>query len=222
MRQLILDLRPNAPPTLDNFLPAANWEALQCLRALAAGRAPDAVIYLWGPSGSGKTHLLRASVAACIQRGDSAQYVATGQTLPPMRPALLAVDDVQKLDMPRQVELFNAINAAREDGGVVLAAGDVPPGRLALRPDLATRLAWGLVYALSPLGDADKLMALTERAQARGMTLPAEVARYLLTHCRRDLPHLLALVDALDEYSLSLRRPVTVTLLKSMLQGSEV
>ncbi|MFN3595012.1 MAG: DnaA regulatory inactivator Hda, partial [Thiobacillaceae bacterium] len=198
MRQLILDLRPDAAPTLDNFLPAANREALQCLRAVAAGRAPDAVIYLWGPAGSGKTHLLRASVAACLQRGKPAAYLAAGQSLPPVLPGLLAVDDVQDLDMTRQVGLFNAINQAREGAGVVLAAGDAPPTRLSLRADLSTRLAWGLVYALSPLGDADKLMALTERAQARGMTLPAEVARYLLTHCRRDLPHLLALVDALD------------------------
>lgn len=218
MRQLILDLRPDAPPTLDNYLPAANWEALQCLRTVAAGRAPDAVIYLWGPAGSGKTHLLRATVAARIEQGHTAAYVAAGQALPPVLPALLAVDDVQALEAPCQVELFNAIEQAREGGGVVLAAGEAPPGRLTLRPDLATRLAWGLVFALRPLGDADKRMALTERALARGMRLPPEVADYLLTHCRRDLPHLLALVDALDAYSLSHRRPVSLTLLKTMLQ----
>lgn len=219
MRQLILDLRPDAPPTFDNYLPAANGEALQCLRAVTAGRAPDAVIYLWGPAGSGKTHLLQATVDACRKAGGGADYVAAGQALPPALPALLAVDDVQTLEASRQIELFNAINQAREGGGVVLAAGDAPPGRLTLRPDLTTRLAWGLVYALSPLNDADKLMALAERAQARGMTLPTEVARYLLTHCRRDLPYLLTLVDALDAYSLSHRRPVTLTLLKTMLQG---
>lgn len=221
MRQLILDLRPDAPPSLDNFLPAANGEPLQCLRAVAAGRAPDAVVYLWGPTGSGKTHLLRAAVAARLEQDQSAAYVAAGQALPPTLPGLLAVDDVQALDVPRQIDLFNAINQAREGGGVVLAAGDAPPGRLALRPDLTTRLAGGLVYALTPLGDADKLMAISQRAQARGMTLSSEVARYLLTHCRRDLPHLLALVDALDAYSLSHRRPVTVSLLKAMLLSGE-
>lgn len=222
MRQLILDLRPDTPPTFDNYLPAANWEALKCLHAVAAGRAPEAVIYLWGPAGSGKTHLLKATVAKCLEQGRCAVYAASGQALPAALPALLAVDDVQAREAPQQIELFNAINQAREGGGVVLAAGDAPPGRLALRPDLASRLAWGLVYALNPLGEADKLMALTERAQARGMTLPAEVARYLLTHCRRDLPHLLALVDALDAYSLSHRRPVSISLLKTMLQGGEV
>lgn len=60
-------------------------------------------------------------------------------------------------------------------------------------------------------------MAIIERAQARGMDLPREVARYMLSHCRRDLPNLLALVDALDAYSLSLKRPASLALLKSML-----
>ena len=43
------------------------------------------------------------------------------------------------------------------------------------------------------------------------------MTRYLLTHCRRDLPRLLATVDALDTYSLSRKRPVSVPLLKEVL-----
>ena len=49
------------------------------------------------------------------------------------------------------------------------------------------------------------------------MRLPDEVARYMLTHCRRDLPHLLDLVDALDALSLSRKRPVSLPLLKEVL-----
>jgi DnaA-homolog protein len=42
--------------------------------------------------------------------------------------------------------------------------------------------------------------------------------RYLLTHCRRDLPHLLNLVDQLDTWSLSRKRGISLPLLKDMLQ----
>jgi DnaA family protein len=129
------------------------------------------------------------------------------------------VDDVQGLSDVGQLALFNLINAAREGMGRILAAGDVPPARLPLRPDLATRLSWGLVYGLVPPSEADKLMALAERARARGMDLPDEVARYLLRHCRRDLPNLLAQVDALDAYSLSLKRPVSLPLLRDLLSA---
>ncbi len=214
MRQLILDIRPDAPPRLDNYLPGGNAEAVQTLRRLAQGEAVEAVVYLWGPAGVGKTHLLQALVQAGGQRS---RYLAAGDPLPAELPPLLVVDDVQRLDVVSQVGLFNLINAAKEGLGVVVAAGDAAPARLGLRPDLASRLAWGLVYGLVPLDDADKLTALNERAQAHGLTLPEEVGRYLLAHCRRELPNLLGLVDALDAYSVSLKRPVSLPLLREML-----
>lgn len=216
MRQLILDIRPDSPPTFGNYLPGSNLEACDALRAAADGRPTEAVIYLWGPPGAGKTHLLRA-VAESAKTGRRAHYVRAGEPLPEAPFGLLAVDDVQALGEAGQIALFDRINAAREGQGVVVAAGDAAPIRLALRPDLTSRLSWGLVFALLPLDDENKLMAITERAKARGMDLPREVARYLLSHCRRDLPNLLALVDALDAYSLSLKRPVSLALLKSML-----
>lgn len=217
MRQLILDIRPDALPALDNYLAGANAEAHDYLCALAAGQHQETVIYLWGPTGAGKTHLLRAVAEAVRAQGEPAHYVGEGGALPEAPFGLLAVDDVQTLDEHGQITLFDRINSAREGQGVVLAAGDTAPTRLALRQDLTSRLSWGLVFALVPLDDADKLMAIVERAAARGMDLPQEVARYLLSHCRRDLPNLLALVDALDDYSLSLKRPVSLALLKSML-----
>lgn len=219
MRQLILDIRPDAPPTFGNYLPGSNLEACEALRAAADGRAAEAVIYLWGPPSAGKTHLLRAVTESAQAQGRRAHYVRAGEPLPPAPFGLLTVDDVQALDETGQIALFDRINSAREGQGVVLAAGDTAPARLALRPDLTSRLSWGLVFALLPLDDEDKLMAIIERAQARGMDLPGEVARYLLSHCRRDLPNLLALVDALDTYSLSLKRPASLALLKSMLNA---
>jgi DnaA family protein len=74
------------------------------------------------------------------------------------------------------------------------------------------------VFHLQPLSQAERLEALRSRAMARGMHLPEEVSRHLLTHCRRDLPHLLALVDGLDEYSLSRKRPLTLPLAREYLR----
>jgi DnaA family protein len=210
MRQLILDIRPDSLPDFDNFLPGPNAEALTVLREHAAGLTSEPVIYLWGEAGTGRSHLLTAW-SALTQAHDS-----TPLPEPPVD--WLAVDDVDRLNPDDQVRLFNLINTAREGSGKVLASGPVPPGQLGLRPDLATRLAQGLVFRLSPLSEADKISALNVRAEARGLRLPEEVARYLLTHCRRDLPNLLAMVDALDTYSLSRKRPVSLPLLKEILQ----
>jgi len=157
-------------------------------------------------------------VAEASRHGQPAAYVAPGEALPETLAGVLAVDDVEGLDPEAQVRLFSLINQAREGAGRIVAAGSQAPARLDLRPDLATRLAWGLVLRVQSLSEADRTAAVRERAQARGLELPNEVMAYLLTHARRDLPSLLATVDALDRYSLSLKRPVTVALLRDFLQ----
>ena len=68
---------------------------------------------------------------------------------------------------------------------VLIAAGAAAPTQLALRADVVSRLAWGLVYEVHALTDAEKAGALAERARARGFTLHADVSQYLLTHARR-------------------------------------
>ena len=213
MRQLILDLRPDAPPDFSNYLPGPNAEALAALRTHASGGAREPLLYLWGEPGVGKSHLLQAWASAL-----GAALHRAGEPLPEPPVSALAVDDVDALDADNQIRLFNLINSARERGDLLLVSGRLPPVSLALRPDLVTRLAQGLVFRLLPLSDADKAAALAVRAEGRGLRLPEEVTRYLLTHSRRDLPRLLATVDALDTFSLSRKRPVSVPLLKELLQ----
>lgn len=217
-RQLVLNIQPEAPPRFDNFMPGDNLELLLALDTLARGELKEAVAYIWGASGSGCSHLLKATVAEAEQFGRRARYVAGGE-LPDDLDGLLAVDDVDALDADGQVRLFSLINQAREGAGTVLAAGPAAPAQLAVREDLATRLSWGLVFGLRPLNEADRSTALRERAASLGLNLGDDVVRYLLTHGRRDLPSLLATVDALDGYSLSLKRPVTVPLVRDFLSS---
>src|SRR5262245_7597690 len=198
MRQLPLEIFPPAAPSLDNFVAGANAEALAAVRALVAGRRPEAVLYLWGERGSGRTHLLRAASSA--------------------NPALVVADDVETLDASAQQALFNAINAARDGQTPVLAAGNAPPGQLELRDDLRSRLGWGLVYQLRAPGDADKAAYLRAEAARRGLRLPDEALSYLLSHLPRDLASLNAILDALDRYSLASQRPLTVPLVREALQ----
>ncbi|MDR0233867.1 MAG: DnaA regulatory inactivator Hda, partial [Zoogloeaceae bacterium] len=67
MRQLLLDLLPECPPTLENFVPGANEEALAAFKHwLAAPEETDTAFFVWGEPGSGKSHLLRASGFSCL------------------------------------------------------------------------------------------------------------------------------------------------------------
>ncbi|HEX2825636.1 MAG TPA: DnaA regulatory inactivator Hda [Burkholderiales bacterium] len=225
MKQLAFDFSISTDPTLDNFVVGCNAELVERLSSLARGDRGERFIYLWGAPGSGRTHLLRAAIAAFRRAGAAAEYRAcTGDA--DIVPALhelraVAIDDVDRLSGDGAVVLFNLYNVLRESGGVLIAAGSVAPAQLNLRADVASRLAWGLVYEVRALSDAEKARALAERAEARGFTLQPDVSQYLLTHARRDMPALLATLDALDRYSLEAKRPVTVPLLRELLAAAQ-
>ena len=170
--------------------------------------------YLWGAAGSGRTHLLRAALQAMQVSGRTvhAGFDTVGAD------DVLGVDDVDRLDAPAQVRLFNIYNGLKDGSGVLLATGPLPPARLALRPDLLTRLAWGLVYEVQALSEDDRRAAIFDYAKSRGFALPPEVADYLLVRVPRDLSSLRALVDTLDRLSLERKRAVTVPLAREVLQ----
>ena len=202
MKQLLLDIQPTAVPTLDNYVAGRNAEALHNLQLAASGNTDARFIYLWGAGGSGKTHLLQA----CAE-------LARQHSL-----ALVTADDAHTLSEQQQIELFNTYNQLRDSSGVLIASGSAAPSQMGLRDDLATRLAWGLVYQLHPLSDEEKAQALKTHAVERGIRLPDEVVDYCLRHLRRDLPTLMATLDALDEWSLTEKKPVTVPMLRKLLQ----
>ena len=91
----------------------------------------------------------------------------------------------------------------------------LPPVDLDVREDLRTRLGWGHVFALAPLGEAEVRAALRREADRRGIFLSDEVMDYLLTRFARDLKHLMAQLDRLDAFSLSTKRAITVPLLEA-------
>jgi len=225
MKQLALDFAGPPRPTLDNFIAGGNGELLQNLRRLASRDAHEHYLYLWGRPGSGRSHLLRGTVAELQREGASAIYVActAGIRLADglERMDCVALDDVDRLDEEGQVAVFDLYNALRESGGALVASAAAPPVQLKLREDLVTRLAWGLVYQVHALTDENKAQALADRASSRGFRLAPEVCDFLLTRAQRDLPTLLATLDALDRYSLETKRPVTVPLARELLHTSE-
>jgi DnaA family protein len=101
---------------------------------------------------------------------------------------------------------------------VLLASASAPPAQLAVREDVRTRLAWGLVYQLHALTDAEKEQALHTHAASRGIALPTEVLNYLMTHMPRDLSTQIAILDALDGYALAAKRAITVPLIREWAQ----
>ena len=221
MKQLVLDIALPPAPTLDNFVPGRNAELVVALYALANGASNERFIYLWGADGSGRSHLLRAVAAAAQHNGRrTVWFDAATQVIDAADDVLCTADDVHLLGAEAQIALFNLHNRIRGGTGALLVSGNAAPAQLRLRADLVTRLAAGLVYQLHGLGDEEKSAALRRHADARGLRLAPEVATYLLSHARRDMPSLLALLDALDRYSLETKRALTVPLLRELLEAT--
>ena len=221
MKQLALELSASADPSFGNFVIGANAEVVSALKALAGGDRAERFIYLWGPPGSGRGHLLSAVVAASVRK--PASRISAPQAAERFADfpteGLLALDSVERLDANGQHGLFDLYNRIRAAAGALVVSGPVAPSGLAVRAELATRLAWGLVYEVRPLSDEDKAVAMSERALARGFDLPQDVREYVLRHGRRDLPSLLALIDALDRCSLEARRAITLPLAREVMSA---
>ena len=220
MRQLLLDLDAEKPQTFDTFVTGQNQELIQLLSSFTmcdATSPRDRFVYLWGDSGSGKTHLLKALAAT-----PGARYIPAGSgpqaylADPALR--LYLMDDCDRLSAEGQVRAFDLFNQVKESHGLLVSTGSAAPMALSLREDLRTRLGWGLVYQLHGLTDQEKISALTQAALARGVSLSPGVLPYLITHFRRDMRSLSAMLDALDRYSLETKRPITLSLLRSLLQ----
>ena len=124
---------------------------------------PAAPVYLWGSGGCGKTHLLQALAARCQAAGQQVGWFDASDRPPwVLSPAwaLVVVDRCEALDEAAQHAAFALFEDATAHGVQWLAAGRLPPIDLPLRDDLKTRLAWGHVFAMQPLPDADTRAAL--------------------------------------------------------------
>jgi DnaA-homolog protein len=224
--QIPLALRFPADQRLDRYV-GAPPALLAALRALATEDGGDWV-YLSGAAGSGKTHLC---LATCAEAGDAGRAVAYFPlaTLAGRLEAALSGEvhsDLVVLDgldavagnAADEVALFDFHNRARGTGVGVLYTGSVDPMSLPLQlPDLRSRLAQCVRFALAPLDDTGRREVLRQRAQARGLSLDDPVLDWLLTRVGRDLGTLGALLDRLDRESLAAQRRITIPFLRQLL-----
>lgn len=243
-RQFALDIGHTPQPSLNNFLAGENL-ALHCTlqdivkswganspRAANENPLNQRWIYWWGPEGSGRTHLLSALGNAAQQLGlecfplspnEPISWVRLEEQLPTLsasdKPSVITVDDVDRLDERLVAALFRILNEVQGSKAIhIFMSGNAAPSALKLREDLRTRLGWGLIFQTHLLGDDEKIQALQQAAQARGLVLSPDVLPWLLNRFYRDMPNLMALIDALDAYSLETKRAVTLPLVRELLQ----
>jgi DnaA family protein len=222
MRQLTLGVGLHDRAVFEGFLAAGNVQAVAALRGM--GQGGETAIYLHGIGGSGKSHLLQA---ACAAQPGAAYFplrelaalgpgVLEGSAALP----LLAIDDIESVaaDAAWEQALFALYNERMGRGAQFIVAAAVPARELGVAlPDLRSRLAALVHYALRPLDESQQREALQMHARARGLELPMEALQFVQRHFARDMTRLCALLDQLDAASLAEQRRLTVPFIREVL-----
>jgi DnaA family protein len=219
-----IDLRDDC--TLETYFPGENQQALSQIKQLAKGEG-ESFVYIWGREGVGRTHLLQG---AChwAHRSQRTSFYISLKSVKQLSPEVLAgleridvicLDDIEGIagDPVWEEAVFHLFNKLRANKKHLLITANCAPKALPiLLPDLLSRLTWGIVYLLQPLGDNDLLMALQLRAKERGLDLSDEVGSFLIRRCTRSMPELYTLLEKLDKASLIAQRRLTIPFVKSI------
>ena len=242
-KQFALDISHSPKASLENYLPGKDLALISALQEIERSWVKEdhqtsnnplnqRWLYWWGPEGSGRTHLLNALENAAEHAGlehialtpfEPTSWVRLEEKLGTMAQSsaasVITVDDVDRLDDRLVGSLFRILNGVQASKAIyIFMAGNTAPANLKLREDLRTRLGWGLIFQTQLLDDDEKIQALEEAAKARGLVLSPDVLPWLLSRFYRDMPSLMALIDALDAYSLETKRAVTLPLVRELLQ----
>lgn len=198
-------------------------------------QAPSSLL-LWGAAGAGKSFWLQAwarngpgqPVYDLQDAGQADAFLVAMEQPDP--PRVWLIDNIDRASAEVQQALFALFIAIQQTYGPtaqrLVATAQAAPAQLVdqLREDLRTRLGQGLVFELHELDDQEKRQALRERAFQLGwMSAPVasdydHLFDYMLARLPRQLGRLMRLLEALDARALSLKRPVSLPLMRSLLE----
>lgn len=224
MSQMALPLQLADHAVFASFLASGN-EALVATLTATSRDASGHGCWLWGAHATGKTHLLQA---VCEAAGDRSTYVplAMVATAGPgildglSSREIICIDDVDRIlgDDSWEAALFDLCNQVFDADGQLVFSATMSPRETRVRlADLGSRLARLPVFQVQKLNDDERVAALQLRSRHRGLELPDESARYLLSRSRRDMASLYELLDRLDVEALRAKRRLTLPFVRGVL-----
>lgn len=227
---MVLPLGSNDQASFDNFWVGHNNELVTAIQASIRKGEPR-LLYLYGPAGSGKSHLLFASTRFAKDEIQDSTYLSLRDSY--ASPAMLdevdvhhlvCIDDIHEWagDAEREQALFALFEKVKSAKGQLLIGATQAPQAcgFALR-DLVSRLASGLVYAVSALTEEQQFEAIKLRAHQRGLRISDDTVRYLLSRSTRDTTELFSILDEIDRASLIEKRRITIPFLQTVLRNNE-
>lgn len=222
-RQLPFDLGHRAAYAREDlWISPANAEAIAWLDRWPAWEAPALVLY--GPPAAGKTHIARA-----WQKKASAASL-TAENLEPLcgvspAPKTLLADDAETLIGDRCAEtfLFHAYNRAQAEGGHLLLVAEQPPKAWNfMLPDLRSRLLASPAVVVGSPDEQTMAVVLAKLFSDRQIFVSQDVVQFVITRIERSFAAMRDIADAIDQKALAEKRPVTIPLVREILQAQGI
>jgi chromosomal replication initiation ATPase DnaA len=213
MRQGTLDLPVETGFGAADFLVSGcNREASEWIERWPAWPSPALALY--GPSGCGKTHLAHLW---CERTGGTLIQGSTVADAVSSAAAAVAVDDAEQA---REEPLLHLYNSALERGANVLLTMPAAPASLLLAlPDLASRLRALPVVGIAPPDDPLLGAVLVKHFNDRQIRVRPGVIAYLVAHIERSFAAAASVAARLDEAALAAARPITIKLVREVLEN---
>ncbi|MBF0167764.1 MAG: DNA replication protein [Alphaproteobacteria bacterium] len=177
---------------------------------------PAQGLVLAGPAGSGKTHLAHIFAARTKARFYQGKDFSKTE-VEALEGLSVVIEDCQEnLD---ETGLFHLLNLAKESGGSVLFTAREPQARWKIvLPDLRSRLLALPLAELKPPDDALLMAVLAKLFADRQVRVGAEALAYILGRIERSFAAARDLVDRVDRQALAAKRPITVPLIREILE----
>ncbi|MCP4208764.1 MAG: chromosomal replication initiator DnaA, partial [Shimia sp.] len=177
-------------------------------------------LVLSGPAGAGKTHLTQVWAALSNAQVVSAADL-TKDDVPALAKTPVAVEDVHLIadNQDAQTALFHLHNLTLAEGNTLLLTGIGVPLQWGLTlPDLLSRMQGTTVATLDQPDDVLLMAVMAKQFGDRQLMPTPDVLSYIAKHMDRSFANLAHVVEALDQLSLSEKRPITKALAKRVLE----
>jgi len=229
--------------TFANFVVGASNQFAHAASKAVASQPGDHYnpLFIYGGVGLGKTHLVNA-IGHEIQEKQPALkigYLSSKTFIDNLiaslrndrmgefkqrfrRVDVLILDDVQLLAGRErtQEEFFHTFNTLHElRRQIVLTSDKVPKDIPDLEERLRNRFEWGLIADIQPPDVETRVAILEKKADLEGIPLDHEVALFIAGHIASNVRELEGSLTRLGAYASLHRRPITVDLVREVLQA---
>lgn len=224
--QLFLDLSLKEEATFENFIQGENRHLISWVNNIISGKEKYSFIY--GDDGTGKSHILQAACHAAGRLRKTSLYLPLADHLhfsPHMLEGLeqlnlVCIDDIDKIAGNQEWEesLMHFYNRHKTTTNGLIIASNNKPNEIGIQlQDLRSRLNWGMIFQTKPLSDSQKINALRQKGNDKGMNLSHELCDYIIKRSPRNMKALTKILKQLETSSLSSKRALTIPFAKKIL-----